>query len=157
MLRLLALSALPLLLSPLAGQADDTQEPSTTIMDLMLTVVAPATDTLWGIEDPRSDAEWQVFIDAADADYCCGGNTLKIRVVPGPNDDEWASGPCMAGLSSSNWSMPLSSRSRGRRRTRTSTAMYTAGEIIYPPCEECHIRFHPGVSPGFRVSVIARS
>ena len=23
--------------------------------------------------------------------------------------------------------------------------MYTAGEVIYPPCEECHLQFHPGV------------
>ena len=31
--------------------------PETTIMELMVTRVVPASDTIWGIEDPKTDEE----------------------------------------------------------------------------------------------------
>ena len=49
------------------AQKEEAPVPTMSINDLMITVVTPATDTLWGIEDPQSDEEWQVYIDAAPA------------------------------------------------------------------------------------------
>ena len=28
-------------------------------------------------------------------------------------------------------------------RARDLDALFTATEVIYPPCEECHLKFHP--------------
>ena len=39
--------------------------PTSSVFDLMQTAIVPASDTLWGIENPQTDAEWQVFVDAA--------------------------------------------------------------------------------------------
>ena len=59
------------------GQADSAPVPTMSVNDLMVTIVTPATDTLWGIEDPRSDEEWQVFIDAAEV-VIDAGKTMKV-------------------------------------------------------------------------------
>ena len=142
MLRLLAISALPLLLSPLASHAEDTQEPSATIMELMVTIVAPATDTLWGIEDPQSDAEWQVFIDAANT-IIDAGKTMKIGGT-GPNDKQWAADPAWQTFVEQLIGAALDAREAAENQD--VEAMYTAGEVIYPPCEECHLQFNPGVT-----------
>jgi hypothetical protein len=46
-------------------------------MDLMVSKVTPATDTFWGIDDPQTDADWQVFIDARNMDAIWeAGDTL---------------------------------------------------------------------------------
>jgi hypothetical protein len=111
------------------------------VNDLMLTVVAPATDTLWGIEDPRSDAEWQVFIDAADAVIAAGAALRQGGA--GPNDDEWATDP--AWRTFVDQLVDAAKVAREAAGNKDLDGMYTAGEIIYTPCEECHIRFHPGV------------
>jgi hypothetical protein len=57
-------------------------------MELMLSKVTPATDTLWGIDDPQTDADWQVFIDAADVTIAAF-EQAKVG-GSGPNDDTWA-------------------------------------------------------------------
>ena len=65
-------------------QAADEPVPTMSVNDLMITVVTPATDTLWGIEDPQTDEDWQVFVDAANA-VIDAGETIKVGGT-GPND-----------------------------------------------------------------------
>ena len=142
LLRNLARSALPLLLLPLASHADDAQDLSTTIMELMVTIVAPATDTIWGIEDPQSDAEWQVFIDAANV-IIDAGETMKIGGT-GPNDKQWAAEPAWQAFAEQL--IGAAREAREAAENQDVEAMYTAGEVIYPPCEECHLQFNPGVT-----------
>jgi hypothetical protein len=111
------------------------------VNDIMISVIAPATNTLWGIDDPQTDADWQVFIDAADAvietasDIKDGG--------AGPNDQQWAE--------SADWQtftdklIEAGTDARKAAENKDVEAMYAAGDILYPPCEECHIQFHPGL------------
>ena len=35
---------------------------------------------------------------------------------------------------------------RAAAENRDIEAMFTAGEVLYPPCEECHLQFNPGVT-----------
>ena len=141
-LRLLASSAILLLLLQLASHADEVQEPTVPIMELMVTVVAPATDTLWGIEDPQSDAEWQVFIDAANT-IIDAGRTMKVGGT-GPNDNEWAADAAWQAFA--DQLIGAAEDARAAAENQDVEAMYTAGEVIYPPCEECHLQFNPGVT-----------
>ena len=141
-LRLLATSAILLLLLQPASRADEAQEPTVPIMELMVAVVAPATDTLSGIEDPQSDAEWQVFIDAANT-IIDAGRTMKVGGT-GPNDHEWAADPAWQAFA--DQLIGAAEDARAAAENQDVEAMYTAGEVIYPPCEECHLQFNPGVT-----------
>ena len=111
------------------------------VNDIMISVIAPATNTLWGIDDPQTDADWQVFIDAADAvietaiDIKDGG--------AGPNDQQWAASPDWQAFT--DRLIAAGTDARKAAENRDVDAMYAAGDILYPPCEECHIQFHPGL------------
>jgi hypothetical protein len=111
------------------------------VNDFMVAVVAPTTDTIWGIEDPQTDEEWQVYIEAANT-IIDAGATLRNGGT-GPNDKEWAANP--------EWQAFVDQLVIAGEVAKTAAeskdleGMWTAGEVIYPPCEECHIKFHPGV------------
>ncbi len=125
------------------GSAADTAAPVPTmsVNELMVTVVTPATDTLWGIEDPQTDEDWQVFIDAADV-VIRAGQTIKVGGT-GPMDNEWAASPAWDAFADRLIDAGLDARTAAE--TRNIEAMFTAGEVLYPPCEECHLQFHPGM------------
>jgi hypothetical protein len=127
-------------LNAISEDAND-PKPSMSIMELMVTVVTPATDTLWGIEDPQTDADWQVFIDAANV-VIESGETMKIGGT-GPNDNEWAGDPAWDAFADTLIGAGVDARNAANNKD--IEAMYTAGEVLYPPCEECHIQFNPGV------------
>lgn len=122
------------------GVAED-PIPTMSVNDYMVTVVTPATDTLWSIEDPQTDADWQVFIDAANI-VIEAGETIKVGGT-GPNDNDWASDPAWDAFADTMIGAGVDARNAANNKD--VEAMYTAGEVLYPPCEECHIQFHPGV------------
>ncbi len=123
-----------------AGQDDPPANPEMSVNDLMITIVTPATDTLWGIEDPQTAEDWQVFVDAADV-VIDAGRTMKNGGT-GPNDAGWAADPAWQAFADA-----LIGAGRDARQAAVNQdieAMYAAGEVLYPPCEECHLQFHPG-------------
>jgi hypothetical protein len=123
------------------AQKEEAPVPTMSINDLMVTVVTPATDTLWGIEDPQTNEEWQVYIDAAN-EIITASETIKIGGT-GPEDNERAADPAWQAFADQ-----LISAAQDARRAAENKdldAMFAAGEVLYPPCEECHIQFHPGV------------
>jgi len=122
-------------------QAAEDLVPTMSVNDLMVTVIAPATDTLWGIEDPKTDADWQVFIDAANV-VIDAGETIKIGGT-GPNDNTWASDPTWDAFADTLIGAGVDARNAANNKD--IEGMYTAGEVLYPPCEECHIQYHPGL------------
>ena len=138
-----ALSLALLSMAPgLFADDDALPAPTMSVNDLMVTVVTPATDTLWGIDDPQTDEEWQVFIDAANA-VIEAGRTIKAGGT-GPRDSDWAASAEWQAFADRLVGAGIDARSAAENRD--VEAMITAGEVLYPPCEECHIRFHPGVS-----------
>ena len=141
-LRRLAAITLLLLLGRAAGSADEQNDPALTIMALMTTVVTPASDTLWGVENPQSTEEWQVFIDAADA-IVDAGRAMKTGGT-GPNDAEWAAEDAWQAFT--DQLISAGEDARAAAENRDLDAMFTAGEVLYPPCEECHLQFNPAVA-----------
>ena len=138
----LAAIALLLLLARAAGSADEQNDPTLTIMELMVTIVTPASDTLWGIEDPQSGEDWQIFVNAADA-IIDAGRTMKVGGT-GPNDNTWAAEPDWQNFTDRLISAGEDARAAAERQDLD--AMFTAGEVLYPPCEECHLQFNPAVA-----------
>ena len=125
-----------LLLLAVALLADENELPTPTmsVNDLMVTVVAPATDTLWGIDDPQGDDEWQVYIDVAET-VIEAGRTLKAGGT-GPNDNDWATNDEWQAFADRLIEAGVIARTAAQ--DQDIDGMYTAGEVIYPPCEECH-------------------
>ena len=126
----------------LAAGDDTAVSPSASVNDLMTDVITPASNTLWGVEDPASDAEWQELADAA---------TLIIEAAEsfrkggsGPNDDKWATDP--AWLAFTDTLIGAARNANDAAKEKNLDALFNANDVLYPPCEECHMQFHPGVA-----------
>lgn len=115
---------------------------SASVLDVMMAVVTPATNTIWGIEDPQTDEEWQVFIDAA-ADLIDAAQQIKAG-GSGPNDSAWAKDPEWQQLADVLVESGLEIQVAARNKD-VDTLMNVSNDKMYPPCEECHIKFHPGM------------
>ena len=116
-------------------------EPQLSVNDAMVEQIAPATNTLWGIEDPQTDADWQVFIDAANL-VIETSKSMK-QGGAGPNDGDWAKDPDWQVFADRLIEAGIDARAAAENKD--VDAMYAAGDILYPPCEECHLQFHPGL------------
>lgn len=142
--RIVVASAMLSITAVAAGQSSEipADMDALSVNDLMLTVVAPATDVLWGIDDPVTDEDWQVYIDAADTVIAAGTGLKKGGT--GPNDDRWAAEP--AWQTFSDQLIAAATEARQAAINQDVEAMYAAGDVLYPPCETCHLAFHPGVA-----------
>jgi cytochrome c556 len=116
-------------------------EPELSVNDVMVEQIAPATNTLWGIDDPQTDDDWQVFIDAANL-VIETSKSIKLGGA-GPNDDAWAQDPEWQAFADRLIEAGIDARAAAENKD--VDAMYAAGDILYPPCEECHLQFHPGL------------
>ena len=140
-------SALPiacLILGAGCLAADDTATPlpEDSVNNVMLNTITPASNTLWGVEDPSTDAEWQELADAA---------LLIIEAVEqlrhggsGPNDKAWAADSAYQTFLDTLGGAAVDAQNAAGEKDLD--ALLNANDVLYPPCEECHVQFHPGVS-----------
>ena len=112
-----------------------------TVMSVMLTEIMPASDTLWGVNSPETDAEWQNLVEAAN-DVISAFETIRNGGA-GPNDNDWASEKTWQSYIDA--SVAAANKARNAGLQRDLDAMYEANDELYPPCESCHIDFNPGV------------
>lgn len=111
------------------------------VNDIMVNIVTPATNTIWGIEDPQTDEEWQVFIEAA-SQLIDAATRIKSGGT-GPNDSAWAN--------EAEWQRYADVLIESGQEIQAAaaardleTVINVSNDKMYPPCEECHIMFHPG-------------
>lgn len=116
--------------------------PLVSIKALMEKTITPATNTIWGAyEPPENDAEWLALEEAAvtllaAASVAGAGGT-------GDRDDEWAAEP---GWRAYNQAMIAAGRNALEAiRARDHDALLEAADVLYPPCEGCHLQYNPGV------------
>lgn len=122
--------------------ADGATETETTIMEVMVATIAPASDTLWGADDPQTDADWQFLDDAA---MLLVGSFEKVRSGgSGPNDAAWAGEAKFQAYIDEE--IAASEAARAAIAAKDLDALFAAGDILYPPCENCHIDYNPGVT-----------
>lgn len=115
--------------------------PAVTILELMAATVTPASDTLWGVEDPQTDEEWQILDDAA-VTIVEAFEQAKLGGI-GPNDAGWASEPKWQAYSDEEIIAGLAARSA--IAARDLDALFAAGDLLYTPCEACHIDYNPNL------------
>jgi hypothetical protein len=112
------------------------------VNNLMQTVITPATNTIWGVEDPQTDEEWQVLVDAA-AQLIDVSRQIKEGGT-GPNDATWAEDPAWQQFADVLIESGLEIQAAARARD-LDTLIDVSNEKMYPPCEECHLQFHPNM------------
>jgi len=122
--------------------AEQDNKPPASVLDVMMAIVTPATNTIWGIEDPQTDEEWQVFINAA-ADLVDAAEKIKAG-GSGPNDSAWAEDPEWQRFADVLIESGIEIQAAARNKD-ADTLMNVSNDKMYPPCEECHIKFHPGM------------
>jgi cytochrome c556 len=143
--RLILIAVLLALFATSTSESQDAEAAaimSGTIMEAMVVTITPASDIIWGVEDPQTDEEWQVLDDAAvtlmetfEATRKGGG---------GPNDNAWAS---EAGFQVYiDQEMVALEQARAAIEARDLDGLFDAGGELYTPCEECHIDYNPAVS-----------
>ena len=115
---------------------------SGTIMEVMIVTITPASDIIWGVEDPQTDEEWQVLDDAAVTLMEAFEGTRNGG--GGPNDASWASEAKFQAYIDQE--MVALERARAAIATRDLDGLFDAGGELYTPCEECHIDYNPAVS-----------
>jgi hypothetical protein len=120
---------------------DEPAPPAVSVYDQMVNIISPSANVLWAVEVPASDADWQPLIAAADTIIASGG---QIRAGgSGVDDVERAANP--------EWQAYLDTMigaaidARKAAAAQDLDALLIANDVLYPPCEECHLQFHPGV------------
>jgi cytochrome c556 len=130
------------LLGAWAAAADDASlGHRVSVREVMEAVITPATNTLWGVGNPQSEEDWRPYEQAAIAVIAAG--TLIRTGGAGPDDAARASDQRWRDWSDAMTEAAVSALEAAR--ARDLDAMIEATNVMYPPCEECHIAFHPGV------------
>lgn len=114
---------------------------SGTIMELMVITVTPASDILWGADDPQSAEEWATLDDAAVA--LIDAFEKARDGGAGPSDDGWAADSRFQAYLDEE--VVAAEAAREAIATRDIDALFVAGDALYSPCENCHIDFNPAV------------
>jgi cytochrome c556 len=137
-----------MLLALLAASTSESQEAesavitSGTIMEVMVVTITPATDILWGVDDPQTDEDWQVLDDAAVTVIEAFKRTRDGGT--GPNDNTWASEAKFQAYIDQE--MVALKQARAAIEARDLDGLFDAGGELYMPCEDCHIDYNPAVS-----------
>lgn len=122
--------------------ADDAPRPTVPIKELMETTITEASNTIWGAYEPPSSAEqWAELEKAALALI----EAVKVNAVggTGPMDSEWVKQPAWKPFNDAM--LQASEAALAAARAKDHDALLAAGDVLYPPCEGCHLQFNPGV------------
>jgi hypothetical protein len=134
-----------LLVLPVSAQGPDASaagRPLVTIKELMEKTITPATNTLWNaFEPPTTDEQWTALEEAA-VTLLVAANVTALGGT-GPMDNEWVKQPAWKAFNE----VMISAGSDALKaiRARDHAALLAAGDVLYPPCEGCHLQFNPGV------------
>jgi cytochrome c556 len=118
------------------------QEPLVTIKELMEKTITPATNTIWNAYDPpTTDEQWQALEEAA-VTLLTAAYVNSIGGA-GPMDNEWAKQPAWKAFND----VMISAGQDALKavRARDHDALLVASDVLYPPCEGCHMQYNPGV------------
>jgi len=120
-------------------------ESTSSVLEIMLTVIVPATNTLWQIDPPLDDSQWVELENAAEAVVDA---TVRLRSTSAEQ------GEAAAWSDDQRWQAYLDEMGSAAKSAQDAAAdknleaLENAGYAVYPPCEGCHLLFNPGVNSG---------
>jgi hypothetical protein len=125
---------------PAVATADG--RPLVTIRELMEKTITPATNTLWAAyEPPSTDEQWLALEEAA-VTLLAAANVAALGGT-GPRDNEWVKEPAWKAFN--QIMIDAGYDALAAIRARDHEALLAAADVMYPPCEGCHLQFNPGV------------
>ena len=116
--------------------------PFVSIKDLMEKTITPATNTLWGAYDPPAEEKQWVLLEEAAVTVLVAANVNALGGT-GPQDNEWVEEPTWKAFN--QIMISAAADALAAIRARDHDALLEAGNVLYPPCEGCHLQFNPGV------------
>ncbi len=116
--------------------------PLVTIKEAMEMTITPATNTLWNAPDRPTDEQWAA-LEQASITLLVAAEAIG-RGGAGQHDAEWAGHPAWAAFNEAMIKAGVAALKA--IRARDSQALIAAGDVLYPPCEGCHLQFNPGVA-----------
>jgi cytochrome c556 len=97
---------------------------------------------LWNVPEMPTDDDWSALEEAAIT--LLAGAQVNALGGTGEKDNEWAASPAYQAF---NQAMIAAGRDAlAAVRARSTDALLAAGDVLYPPCEGCHLQFNPGVT-----------
>ena len=118
--------------------------PLVSIKEVMEMTITPATNTLWNVPERPTEEQW-LALEQASITLLVATDAIG-RGGAGERDTEWASNPAWAAFNRAMMEAGLDALKA--IRARNSAALLAAGDVLYPPCEGCHLQFNPGVATG---------
>jgi cytochrome c556 len=133
---------LALELAPIQAQApaaSSSNRALVTIKELMEKTITPATNRLWNVPEAPTDQDWAALEEAAITLLVAA--SVNAAGGTGPKDNEWVKQPAWKPFNEvmiSAGQMALEAI-----RARKTDGLLAAGDVLYPPCEGCHMQFNP--------------
>lgn len=125
-----------------SGSSTVDNSPLVTIKELMEKTITPATNTLWNAyEPPTEEAQW-VALEEAAVTLLAAANVTALGGT-GPMDNEWAKQPAWRAFN--QVMINAGNDALKAIRARDHDGLLAASDVLYPPCEGCHLQFNPGL------------
>lgn len=116
--------------------------PLVSLKELMEKTITPATNRLWNVPEQPTAEEWTALEEAAIT--LLAAAQVSALGGTGANDNESAAQPAYQAF---NDAMIAAGRQAlAAIRAKDAAALTAAGDVLYPPCEGCHLSFNPGVA-----------
>ncbi len=115
--------------------------PVVTIKEVMEQTITPATNTLWNVPERPTDEEWMA-LEQASITLLVAAHAVASGGA-GERDAEWVGNPAWAAFNDIMIKAGLEALKA--IRARDTKALSAAGDVLYPPCEGCHLQFNPAV------------
>jgi hypothetical protein len=128
----------------IAGRAEEPSSAATpvvTVKEVMEKTITPATNTLWNVPDAPTDEQWAALEEAA-VTLLVAANSIAAGGA-GPMDAKWAAAPEWQAFD--RVMIEAGTGALRAIRGRDREALLSAGDVLYPPCEGCHMLFNPAV------------
>ncbi len=135
---------LPLVAITGAHSTAAAEPPLVTIKEVMELTITPATNTLWNVPERPTDAQWAA-LEQASITLLVAAEAIA-RGGAGENDAKWVGNAAWAAFNAAMIKADLDALKASR--ARDLQALLAAGDVLYPPCEGCHLQFNPGVAAG---------
>ena len=122
--------------------ANAAPQPTMPIKQLMETSITEASNTIWNAYDPPgTDEQWAALEKAARMLI----DATKINAVggTGPMDNEWVKQPAWKPFNDAM--LAAGEAALKAVLAKDHAALLAAGDVLYPPCESCHLQFNPSV------------
>ena len=136
------LVATGVMVQALWAQPPAAPQPTMPIKQLMETTITDASNAIWAASDPPTSAEQWAALEKAALALIDASQIIAVGGT-GPMDNDWVKQPAWKPFNDTM--LAASEAALKAVRAKDHAALLAASDVLYPPCEGCHMQFNPGV------------